>query len=396
MNMRFPVVMRLLGTPGAVPFAIMAALNSSSLAVMSTVLALRALALVGTSRNVSLLYMAVAAVTLGVRFVIPQLIRRFRRRWVYTGGGVAVGLAPFLVATNSVAGQAAGMAIQVFGGACANINLNLYVMDYIARKDFVKSEPLKLAFTGLPWAVGPTLGVALYQGWSPWAAYLTATSFSVATMAYFWYLRLTESPTVAPMRRPPPNPLRYLRRFFVEQPRLRLAWLIAFGRDIWWQVLMIYGPVYLVTQGEPEQYAGYLVSLGLAMMFLGPLHGRIGRRYGIRRTIMVAFALAAVAQVGVIACFHLPLVASGLLLVGTACTTALDAVGGVPFLRAVHAHERPEMTMVYTTFSNASRFACTAVFSVLLSFFSLEAVFIVTGLAMLFFARISRHVPRGM
>ena len=100
MHMRIPVQMKLLGTPGAVPFALMAALNSSSLAVMSTVLALKALEQVGTSRNVSLLFMAVGAATLVTRFVIPELIRRYRRRWVYTGGVVMVGVAPLLVATD--------------------------------------------------------------------------------------------------------------------------------------------------------------------------------------------------------------------------------------------------------------------------------------------------------
>ncbi len=129
MNLRLPTEMKLLGSPGAVPFALMAAFNSSSLAVMSTVLALKALEQVGTSRNVSLLYMAVAFSTLVTRFAIPEMIRRFRRRWVYSGGIVAVGLAPFLVATNTVWGQVGGMAIQVFGGACANIILSLYVMD---------------------------------------------------------------------------------------------------------------------------------------------------------------------------------------------------------------------------------------------------------------------------
>ena len=396
MNLRLPTEMKLLGSPGAVPFAIMAALNSSSLAVMSTVLALKALEQVGTSRNVSLIYMAVAAGTLVTRFAIPEMIRRLRRRWVYTGGILAVGLSPLLIATNTIWGQIAGMTIQVFGGACANINLNLYVMDYIAKKDFVKSEPLKLAFTGLPWALGPTLGVWLYHGIDPWAAYVAAMVFSGATLAYFWFLRLTDNPTVAAMKRPPPNPLRYLRRFFVEQPRLRLAWLIAFGRDIWWQVLMIYGPLYVVTKGLPEDYAGYLVSLGLAMLFLGPLHGRIGSRFGLRRSIMAAFAVGAFAMAVVLALYHHPLAACAALLIGTGFTTMLDAVGGIPFLRAVHAYERPEMTMVYTTFGNAARFACTAVFSVLLSFFPLEAVFVVTGIALVLCAWLARHVPRTM
>jgi len=132
------------------------------------------------------------------------------------------------------------------------------------------------------------------------------------------------------------------------------------------------------------------------MLFLGPLHGRIGHRFGLRRSIMTAFALGAVAMAIVLALYHHPLAACAVLLAGTAATTMLDAVGGIPFLRAVHAYERPEMTMVYTTFGNAARFSCTAVFSVLLSFFPLEAVFIVTGLSMVVFAILSRHVPRSM
>ena len=396
MNMRIPVTMKLLNSPGAVPFAILAALNSSSLAVMSTVLALRALELLGDARDVSLIYMTVAGTTLIARFTIPQLIRLMRRRWVYSAGAAMVGLAPFLVATNTIIGQLAGMIIQVFGAACAHIALNLYIMDYIARRDFVRSEPLKLAFTALPWALGPSVGVLLYDEVSAWAVYGVCAGFSVGTLSYFWRLRMRDDPTVQPAKAPPPNPLRHLHRFFVQQPRLRLAWWIAFGRDIWWQMLMIYGPLYMVTSGEPDTYAGYLVSAGLAMLALGPVYGWIGRKLHIRRVIMGAFALGGAMCLLVLPAYHEPLLAAALILAGTAAIAALDAVGGVPFLRAVHKHERAEMTVVYTTFGNAARFCATAVFSALLTVFDLHAVFAVTGLAMFAFFWISRHVPRGM
>jgi len=396
MNMRIPVTMKLLNSPGAVPFAIMAALNSSSLAVMSTVLALKALELLGDARDVSLVYMTVAGTTLVTRFAIPQAIRLARRRWVYTAGIAMVGLAPLLVATNTLTGQLTGMIVQVFGAACAHITLNLYIMDFIARRDFVKSEPLKLAFTALPWTLGPSVGVLLYQDVSAWSVYLVSMGFSVATLTYFAFLRLSDDPTVSPAKGPPPNPLRYLHRFFIQQPRLRLAWWIAFGRDTWWQMLMIYGPIYMVTSGEPDAYAGYLVSAGLAMLALGPIYGWLGRKLHIRRVIMWAFALGGGFSLAVLPAYHEPLLAAGLILAGTAAIAALDAVGGVPFLRAVHKHERPEMTVVYTTFGNAARFSSTAVFSALLSVFDLHTVFLVTGLAMFAFCWISRHVPRGM
>ena len=39
------------------------------------------------------------------------------------------------------------------------------------------------------------------------------------------------------------NPLRHIARYF-RQPRLRLAWLLNFGREAWWVMFMSYAPVY--------------------------------------------------------------------------------------------------------------------------------------------------------
>ena len=44
-----------------------------------------------------------------------------------------------------------------------------------------------------------------------------------------------------------------------------------------------------------------------------------------------------------------PWLAALLLLAGINFAVALDAVGNMPFLRAVHAYERPQMTAVYRT-----------------------------------------------
>src|SRR3546814_2387235 len=46
---------------------------------------------------------------------------------------------------------------------CVNISLNLYILDYIRRKDFVTAEPKRLAFMGVAWFIGPALGIWLYK-----------------------------------------------------------------------------------------------------------------------------------------------------------------------------------------------------------------------------------------
>ncbi|MGH6875367.1 MAG: MFS transporter, partial [Aestuariivirgaceae bacterium] len=58
---------------------------------------------------------------------------------------------------------------------------------------------------------------------------------------------------------------------------------------------------------------------------------------------------------------------------------ALDGVGGIPFLRAVRARERAEMAGVYRTFIDMSDLLPTLVFSVVLLFLPLGAVFVVLG-----------------
>ena len=55
---------------------------------------------------------------------------------------------------------------------CVNISLNLYILDYIKRKDFVASEPLRLAFLGISWFIGPALGI----GYLTVDASITATA----------------------------------------------------------------------------------------------------------------------------------------------------------------------------------------------------------------------------
>jgi hypothetical protein len=75
---------------------------------------------------------------------------------------------------------------------------------------------------------------------------------------------------------------------------------------------------------------------------------------------------------------------------------SLDAVLIVPFLRAVRARERPEMTQVFMLYRDAAGLVAPAIFSILLSFFELRSVFLSAGLALLAAAWLARFIPRSM
>ncbi|MFQ5984402.1 MAG: MFS transporter [Alphaproteobacteria bacterium] len=395
MQIRRPVWLQAASTPGATVFAILFTLESISRASLATLIPLQALSILGNARDVSVLFFAIGVAALMASFAIPLLIRRLKRRWVYSLGVAFLFLSPFLFVTATLFGQVMGMLVRVFGTACLGISLNLYIMDYIRKRDLVRSEPRKLLFAALPWTAGPYLGVYLHSQWGPWVAFGFSSAAAVVLFAYFWALRFAGDPAVAAAVRPPPNPLRNVRRF-VNQPRLRLAWFLNFGRHAWWVTFFVYAPVFMVKTGQGELAGGLLVSAGTAMLLLMPFMSRLGGRYGIRRVMDGAYTACGVATAVAGFLFGAPLLAAGLLLVAAANAVALDAFGNIPFLRAVHAYERPEMTTVFATSRDIAELAMPALFAVLLTFFDLAAVFLAAGLLMFFFAGLARYLPRRM
>ena len=74
----------------------------------------------------------------------------------------------------------------------------------------------------------------------------------------------------------------------------------------------------------------------------------------------------------------------------------IDGAGNLLFLRAVHAHERSEMTTVFISYRDVAQLGPPIVFSALLSVFALPSVFVASGAMMLGSAMLARHIPRRL
>jgi MFS family permease len=239
--------------------------------------------------------------------------------------------------------------------------------------------------------------VWLYTEFGPVAPYLWSGGWALALIVIFWFFRLSSSPAISagPLR--PVKPVANIARF-ARQPRMRLAWLIAFGRSCYWNTFFIYVPILMVATGEGKLSGGLVVSAANALLLFAIPWGRLGRRIGVRPVVVLAFVAAAV-----LACLAgavdgiYPWVAAFLLLAGIVFAVALDAVGSAPFLRSVHVYERPQMTAVYRTYLDMSELLPPLVYAVILGFTGLGGVFVALGLFCAFCAWFSwRHLPRSM
>lgn len=394
-NFHLPVWLVTPGLPRPRIFVALFSLAVVPRTVLITVLPLQALAHFGDAQKVSVLYLVISLMGLSGSLTIPWLVHHLRRRWVFSLGALCGLAAALLFSLGGLPGFVIAMVLQIISVAAVEITLNLYVMDHVPRHELSRFEPTRVFFAGGAFVIGPLLGVTLQNRWAEWAPFAFSASALLLLLGFFWFLRLTENPVVSPMRKSPPRPLAYVRRFF-GQPRLRLAYFLAVGRSGWWSMFFIYGPIYAVTSGLSEEQSGGMVSLGLMATFLVPVWGWVGRRYGLRRLLVCGYAAAGLVTVAVALTAGLPLVGAGVLLFAALMTSSIDGAGNLPFLRAVHPLERPEMTTVFATYRDSAQFLPPGFFALLLRGFDLPVVFIAGGVGMMVLAGYARFVPRRL
>ena len=364
-------------------------------AILLTVVPLQALYLLDSARAVTLLYVGTGLVAVAGRFSIPYLVKLLRRRFVFTLGALSLAASSVLLAFNQVPALAAGLVLSTFAFACIEITSQLYVLDHIPRQALKHFEPIRIFAVAGPWTLGPWLGVYLQRNIAFVTPFAIAAGAAFILLILFWSLRLGENAVLTSMRRPPPNPVRYLRRFFA-QPRLRLAWTLAAARSSWWNMFYVYTPIFAVTSGLGAETGGILASIGTGWIWLVPFWGWVGRRFGLRRLLRAGYAVAGVLSICAALAFGTPWLGADLLVLAALGTEIIDGAGNLLFLRAVRAYERAEMTTVFVSFRDVAQLGPPAVCSVLLSLFSLTSVFIASGLMMGAAASLARRIPRRL
>jgi MFS family permease len=382
---------------GAGVFALLYSLESFSRGLVSSVIPITAYELLKDEQRVSVLYTCVSLIGLCASLMIPLLISNLSRRWVYTLGAASLFAGALALTTFTLAGQVVAMFCRVFGSSCLSIVLSLYIMDNVAKSELVRTESVRMASSTLAWSIGPFLGVWLYQTCGLWTAGAASSAAALILALSFWYFRLAENTPIRAAKHKPANPIANFRRFF-SQPRLRLAWFIAFARSSYWSTFFVYGPILMVATGQGKLAGGMFSSLGNVMLISGLLWARAAYRFTLRRSIVMCFTgcgllLLAAGAAGTV----FPLTAAAFLLAGTVGAAGLDAMGSTPFLRSVRPSERPAMTSVYRTYIDFSDLAPSFVYSIALGMFGLGSVFVCLS-ALMFFSAILvwRHLPKSM
>ena len=394
-RIHLPVWLDTAAKPRAMAFVVLFSLEAWCRAMLLTIVPLEAMRMMGDAQSVSMLYFAVSIAGLASTMVIPLLVHIARRRRAFTLG-VGMMLSSVLAYWfGSPWLFALGLAFQFIATAIFEIVLNLYVLDHVRSNEISKFEPRRLVFVAAPFSFGPWLGVWTFENIDPLLTYGLVAMCAIAMLGFFWFLRISDNPAVMSPLKPPPNPIRYLPRFFL-QPRLVLAWGLAIGRTGWWIMFFVYGPIFLTQSGYSKDTAALIISLGVMPLFLATVWGAIGRKKGIRYLLILGYGLTAILSIGIAVAQGSPALAAAMIVIAAFAASMIDGAGNTPFLRAVHPHERSEMTSVFMTFRQTGQLIVPGVFAVVLSAFALPAVFVVAGVGAGAMAFLARYIPKRL
>ena len=383
-----------LGDAGS-PLARLNAVESFSRALLVGVIPLLVFDALGTKEAVTLAYLLASLLTLSVTLNFALLERRLHRRRVVTLGGVLSIVSALIFWFGSGYEMAVAIGLQKAAGSLFAICLSLYIMDYVGKRDLIVTESRRIFYSGLAWVVGPTLGVWLWnETWHGTPFVLTMLS-SILALVYFWYLRLGSNEVISQAKSRPANPLKLIPRYF-SQSALRTAYLITLTRSIFWLTLFIYGPIYVVEAGLPTWLAGGLISLASALMLASPLVRRIVERHGTRKVIVIAQNLCAASMVLLFLTGAPKPIGLAFWIMASFGAAALDVVGNIPFMRLVKAHERSEMTMIFSTWREASNLLTPLMVTLVLLVAPIEAFYLLLAALLTLASMAVTYLPRRL
>ena len=381
------------GLNAAMPRALISGALGLCWMLPAAIIPIQALSLLETAQKVSVLFFAVSVAGVVAAVFIPLVVHVIGRRHLFTlGAGCILGSA-VLLSLDTTVSLIIGTALRIVGFLSMDIVIETIIMERVPRRQLARFEAARIFCMGVGFIIGPWLGIWLANHWTFVSPFVLLIVVLAAVYLYTVRSQLAASLDDPRTQTQPPNPLRFVSRF-CHQPRLRLAWVLAFARASFWTMFFIYAPIYCVQMGLSEESAGIVLSLGSAAILLAPLFGRIGRRVGVRRLLTLGYLGTGVMTIGVAIVADSAWAGVAFLLLGAVFAAVIDAVGNALFLRAVHSYERPEMTAVFTTYREMAHLSGPGVFSVLLTFFALPSVFVVSGLSMILMTTMTRFIPK--
>jgi MFS family permease len=157
-----------------------------------------------------------------------------------------------------------------------------------AKRQLSKNEGLAYTFLNLAWVVGPLIAsyVLITLGMSK-VFVLSAIFFFIA----FIFFRKSKIKNVNIKKRVDKNVIKNFLVFFKSRER-RFAYLLGGGVNLWWVLIYLFMPLFIIRNGLTESWVGYfLFAVAVPLISLEFLFAKLAGKIGFKKIFKIGFII---------------------------------------------------------------------------------------------------------
>ena len=267
-------------------------------------------------------------------------------------------------------------------------SFGLIVKDKSPKKVLSRNEGLMYTFGNIAWVIGPLIGGYIASNSGNSSIFIISSILIFICIGLFIVSGIKDDKTI---NKVDSNIFSNIYEFFKDKDRI-ITYIIGAGPSFWWSLIYLFIPLYIINNGLNELWIGYfLFAIPIPLMILEYRFSKIAERKGFKSLFKIGFLIAAIAS---IICFFIVNIyfVLAVLILASLGLAMLEPTTETYFFKITDKRAEQRFYGPYNTRIEVGSLLGKFIPSLLLFFLPFKSVFLVFGVAMLFFFLVSFKV----
>jgi MFS family permease len=313
-----------------------------------------------------------------------------KRIWMLSAFGLVTGYMIFFL-SKSILVLALGAVFYIASRVLHYESSGIIISHSCSKKQLGKTEGLFYTVTNIGWVIGPLMGGFIAARIGVPLVFVFSAFFVLIGVAMFKNIVLKEYIHCNRTKETLKKTFTHLKDFFSNKKFL-LAYFVSGGIALYWGIIYIYGPLYIIWRGLPSYFVGiFLFAVAVPLVLLEYFIGRISDKYGCKKLLILGYIILAFFALLAFLMSNVYL-SLWFLILGSIGASLLEATKETYYFKVVKRSEEEKFYGSYRThqdlFGTIGRFLG----AIFLIFFSLQALFLLLAIEMIMFALIATRV----
>jgi len=218
--------------------------------------------------------------------------------------------------------------------------------DSVSSKELNRAESLLYTLLNIGWLVGPLIAGFFLVKFGILSVFMAATGFFTISLIFF--LTMHFKPKQKKIKKINRN-IKLNLLDFIKNKDLHLPYLITTGLAIWWTLIFIYTPLFIIEAGLSEFYVALFIGLAMLPLVLFEYKvGLLSEKLGLKLFFILGFTGLFI--VGLI-CFFISniLIILLLIIIGSIFAAFIEPLKDTFFFKSIKQKDEEKYFPIYNT-----------------------------------------------